>query len=34
MKKRMKFGIQFFAAEPNLITQEQMKRVREVDFVL
>ena len=33
MKKRTKFGIQFFAAEPNLITQEQMKKVREVDFV-
>lgn len=40
MKKRLKFGLQFFAgtdvttaAEPNLITQEQMKKAREVDFL-
>lgn len=32
--KLAKIGLQFFAAETGLITQEKMKKAREVDFVL
>ena len=34
MNKRMNIGLQFFAAEPGLITAEKMKKAREVDFTL